>query len=125
MEILLNKVCVNFLFLLSIDRTITPEQVSNAQKNDISLTTTRSRYEANETIGKATFFKKNDLLYRKFSSPNVEQGKIFECGARDEEVNRRYGRNDCNISKRYSILKQMEAIVLIPFFCVFHHTSFL
>ena len=61
-----------------IDRTINPEQVSNAQKEDVSLMTTRSRCEANETIGKATFFKKNDLLYRKFSSPNVEQGKIFE-----------------------------------------------
>ena len=61
-----------------IDRTITPAQVSKAQKDDVSLTTTRSRYEANETIGKATFLKKNDLLYRKFSSPNVEQGKIFE-----------------------------------------------
>ena len=62
----------------NIDRTITPAQVSKAQKEDVSLTTTRSRCEANETIGKATFFKKNDLLYRKFSSPNVEQGKIFE-----------------------------------------------
>ena len=61
-----------------IDRTITPAQVSKAQKDDVSLTTTRSRFEANETIGKATFFKKNDLLYRKFSSPNVEQSKIFE-----------------------------------------------
>ena len=61
-----------------IDRTINPEQVSNAQKEDVSLTTTRSRCEANATIGEATFFKKNDLLYRKFSSPNVEQGKIFE-----------------------------------------------
>ena len=61
-----------------IDRTITPAQVSNAQKDDVSLTTTRNRCEANEIIGKATFFKKNDLLYRKFSSPNVEQGKIFE-----------------------------------------------
>ena len=61
-----------------IDRTIGPAQVSKAQKDDVSLTTTRSRCEANETIGKATFFKKNDLLYRKFSSPNVEQGKIFE-----------------------------------------------
>ena len=61
-----------------IDITINPEQVSNAQKEDVSLTTTRSRCEANETIGKATFLKKNDLLYRKFSSPNVEQGKIFE-----------------------------------------------
>ena len=61
-----------------IDITINPEQVSNAQKEDVSLTTTRGRCEANETIGKATFFKKNDLLYRKFSSPNVEQGKIFE-----------------------------------------------
>ena len=61
-----------------IDITIKPEQVSNAQKDDVSLATTRSRCEANETIGKATFFKKNDLLYRKFSSPNVEQGKIFE-----------------------------------------------
>ena len=61
-----------------IDININPEQVSNAQKEDVSLTTTRSRCEANETIGKATFFKKNDLLYRKFSSQNVEQGKIFE-----------------------------------------------
>ena len=61
-----------------IDIIINPEQVSNAQKEDVSLTTTRSRCETNESIGKATFFKKNDLLYRKFSSPNVEQGKIFE-----------------------------------------------
>ena len=61
-----------------IDININPEQVSKAQKEDVSLTTTRSRCEANETIGKATFLKKNDLLYRKFSSPNVEQGKIFE-----------------------------------------------
>ena len=61
-----------------IDRTITPAQLSHAQKDDVSLTTARSRCEANETIGKATFLKKNDLLYRKFSSPNVEQGKIFE-----------------------------------------------
>ena len=60
-----------------IDRTITPAQVSNAQKDDVSLTTTRSRCEANEIIGKATFLKKNDLLYRKFSSPNVEHGRIF------------------------------------------------
>ena len=61
-----------------IDRTITPAQVSKAQKDDVSLATTRSRCEANETIGKAPFFNKNDLLYRKFSSPNVEQGKIYE-----------------------------------------------
>ena len=61
-----------------IDININPEQVSKAQKEDVSLTTTRSRCEANETIGKATFFKRNDLLYRKFSSSNVEQGKIFE-----------------------------------------------
>ena len=61
-----------------IDININPEQVRKAQKEDVSLITTRSRCEANETIGKATFFKRNDLLYRKFSSPNVEQGKIFE-----------------------------------------------
>ena len=41
-----------------IDRTITQAQVSNAQKDDISLRTTRSRCEANVTIGKATFLKK-------------------------------------------------------------------
>ena len=62
----------------NIDININPAQVSKAQKDDVSLTTTRNRCEANETIGKATFFKRNDLLYRKFSSPNVEQGKIFE-----------------------------------------------
>ena len=62
----------------NIDINVNPAQVSKAQKDDVSLTTTRSRCEANETIGKATFLKKNDLLYRKFSSPNVEQGKIFE-----------------------------------------------
>ena len=61
-----------------IDRTITSAHVSNAQKDDVSLTTTRSRCEANEIIGKATFLKKNNLFYRKFSSPKVEQGKIFE-----------------------------------------------
>ena len=61
-----------------INRTITPAQVNNVQKDDVSLTTTRSRCEANETIGKATFFKKNNLLYRSFSSPNIEPGKIFE-----------------------------------------------
>ena len=60
-----------------IDRTITSAQVSKAQKDDVSLTTTRSRCEANETIGKATFLKKIDLLYRKFSSPNVEHGRTF------------------------------------------------
>ena len=60
-----------------IDRTITPAQVSKAQKDDVILTTTRSRCEANETIGKATFLKKNDLLYRKISSPNVEHGRTF------------------------------------------------
>ena len=41
-----------------IDRPITPAQVSNAQKDDVSLMTTRSRCVANETIGKATFFNK-------------------------------------------------------------------
>ena len=40
-----------------IDRTITPAQISNAQKDDVSLTTTRSRCEANETTGKAKFLK--------------------------------------------------------------------
>ena len=38
-----------------IDININPAQVSIAQKDDVSLTTTRSRCEANETIGKATF----------------------------------------------------------------------
>ena len=60
-----------------IDRTITPAQVSNDKKDAVSLTTTRSRCEANEIIGKATFLKKNDLLNRKFSLPNVEHGRIF------------------------------------------------
>ena len=61
-----------------LDKTITQAQVSNAKREDVSLRTTRSRYEANETIGQATFYKKNDLLYRKFSSPNVEYGRIYE-----------------------------------------------
>ena len=61
-----------------MNRTIPPAQVSNAQKDDVSLKTTRSRCAANETISKASFFKKNDFLYRKFNSPNVEQGRNFE-----------------------------------------------
>ena len=44
-----------------MDIIINPAQVSNAQKEDVSLTTTRSRCEANETIGKAIFLKKNNL----------------------------------------------------------------
>ena len=45
----------------SIDQSITPAQVSNAEKDDASLRTVRTRCEANETIVKATFFKRNDL----------------------------------------------------------------
>ena len=33
--------------------------------------------DTNEVRGKASFFKKNDLLYRKFCSPNIERGRIF------------------------------------------------
>ena len=33
-----------------IDRTITPAQVSNVQKDDVSLRTTRSRCKANESL---------------------------------------------------------------------------
>ena len=40
-----------------IYQTITPAQVSKAKKEDVSLVTTRNRCEANETIGKVTFFK--------------------------------------------------------------------
>ena len=32
---------------------------------------------SNAVRGKASFFKRNDLLYRKFSSPNFERGRIF------------------------------------------------
>ena len=55
-----------------IDQSILPAQVSNAQNDDASLRTVRTRCETNETIGKATFFKRNDLLYRKLNAPNVE-----------------------------------------------------
>ena len=55
-----------------IDQSITSAQVSNVQQDDASLRIVRTRCEANETIGKAIFFKRNDLLYRKFSPPNVE-----------------------------------------------------
>ena len=60
-----------------IDRTIIQAQVSKAQKDDVSLKTTRSQCEANEIIGNATFLKKNDLLYRKFSSTYVKHERIF------------------------------------------------
>ena len=60
-----------------IDQSITPVLVSNALHDDARLGIVRTRCEANETIGKAIFFKKNDLLYRKFSSQNVEHGRIF------------------------------------------------
>ena len=33
--------------------------------------------DSNEVRGKASFFKKNDLLFRKFSSSNVERDRIF------------------------------------------------
>ena len=60
-----------------LDQSISPVQVSNAQKDDVSLGTMRSRFEANETIDKATFFKRNDLLYQELSLPNVGHGRIF------------------------------------------------
>ena len=33
--------------------------------------------DSNDVRGKPSFFKKSDLLYRKFSSPNVERGRIL------------------------------------------------
>ena len=60
-----------------ISQGITPAQICNAQKGDPSLKEIKTMCDSNEVRGKASFFKKNDLLYRKFSSPNVERCRIF------------------------------------------------
>ena len=60
-----------------ISQGIIPAQICNAQKEDLSLKKIKTMCDSYEVRGKASFFKKNDLLYRKFSSPNVELGRIF------------------------------------------------
>ena len=60
-----------------ISQGITPAQIYNAKKEDPSLKKIKTMCDSNEVRGKASFFQKNDLLYRKFSSPNFERGRIF------------------------------------------------
>ena len=60
-----------------IDRDISPQQIKEAQVNDPTLARIRKACDESEVKGNAKFFRKNDLIYRQFSSPNVEFGKIF------------------------------------------------
>ena len=61
-----------------IDRDISPQQIKEAQVNDPSLARIRKACDESEVHQKVMlFFRKNDLIYRQFSSPNVEFGKIF------------------------------------------------
>ena len=62
-----------------IDQNITPAQVSNAQKEDVSLRTLRSRCEANETVDKATFFKRNDLSSWKNLRVKLTPSNLYLC----------------------------------------------
>ena len=59
-----------------IDRDISPQQVKEAQVNDPTLARIRKACEESAVKGNAKFFRKNNLIY-KFSSSNVEFGKIF------------------------------------------------
>ncbi|MEW8548774.1 MAG: integrase zinc binding domain-containing protein, partial [Candidatus Thiodiazotropha sp.] len=60
-----------------ISQDVTPIQMSKAQEDDPTLKRVRQLCNSEEVKGKASFFRKNDLLYRKFSSPKVENGKVF------------------------------------------------
>ena len=60
-----------------IDRDISPQQIKEAQVNDPTLARIRKACDESEVKGNVKFFRKNDLIYRQFSSPNVEFGKIF------------------------------------------------
>ena len=50
---------------------VTPDQIRKAQNEDQSLKVMKARCEAKECLKSASYFMKNDLMYRKFSSPNI------------------------------------------------------
>ena len=60
-----------------IDRDISPQQIKEAQVDDPILARIRKACEESKVKGNAKCLLKNDLIYRLFSSPNVEFGKIF------------------------------------------------
>lgn len=59
------------------DSNITPEQISKAQETDPTFRKVRELCNAGGVRVKASFFKKNGLLYRKFTCPKVEHGGVF------------------------------------------------
>lgn len=60
-----------------IERDISSQQIKEAQVNDPSLARIRKAFEELEVKGNVKFFRKNDLIYRQYSSPKVEFGKVF------------------------------------------------
>ena len=56
---------------------VTPNQIRKAQNEDRSLKVMKARCEAKECLKNASYFMKNDLMHRKFSSPNIERGRLF------------------------------------------------
>ena len=56
---------------------VTPDQIRKAQNEDQSLKVMKARCEAKECLKNASYFIKNNLMYRKFSSPNIERGRLF------------------------------------------------
>ena len=60
-----------------IDRDISPQQIKEAQVSDPTLARIRKACKESEVKGSTKFFHKNDLIYRQFSSPNMEFGMLF------------------------------------------------
>ncbi len=57
---------------------ITPTEIQATQEADQSLDKIRQLATSDTNItGKAKFYLKKGILYRKFSAPSVEQGKVF------------------------------------------------
>ena len=56
---------------------VTPDPIRKAQNEDQSLKVMKARCEAKKCLKNASYFMKNDLMYRKFSSPNIERGRLF------------------------------------------------
>ena len=58
---------------------VSPDEIRIAQQSDDTLTKVRSLADSNhsEIEGKAKFFYREGILFRKFQSPGVEHGRIF------------------------------------------------
>ena len=74
-----NKPVVPLKVAKFIPADVTPDEIISAQRDDETLSKVRALADVNteEIPGKAKFYYKNSLLFRRFQSQNVDNGRVY------------------------------------------------